>query len=82
MKVRAAQAFAERVAQQAGNNLDQQIRLAYQLAYHRAPTAEQLQAARTFIEQQTALAREEKHAAALVDLCHALLNSNEFVYVN
>jgi hypothetical protein len=80
--LRAAQAFAGRVAQQAGNDLDQQITLAYQLAYHRAPTAQQLQAAREFIRQQTALAREGQNAAALVDFCHALLNSNEFVYVN
>jgi hypothetical protein len=79
--LRAAQAFAGRVAQQAGE-LDQQITLAYQLAYHRVPTAHQLQAAREFIRQQTELAREGQQAAALVDFCHALFNSNEFVYVN
>jgi hypothetical protein len=97
--LRAAQAFAGRVAQQT-NNQDQQIALAYRLTYSRAPQASELQAARTFIAQQTALARErlaaqqqlalpvpaassdQAAAAALVDFCHALLNSNEFVYVN
>ncbi len=97
--LRAAQAFAGRVTQQA-RQLDQQITLAYQLAYHRAPTADQLQSARAFIQQQTAFARErmnakaslalpvsatsanQAEAAALVDFCHALFNSNEFVYVN
>ncbi|MFN0124186.1 MAG: DUF1553 domain-containing protein, partial [Blastocatellia bacterium] len=79
--LRAAQAFAGRVRQQA-NHPDQQITLAYQLAYHRAPTANQLQAAREFMRQQTEFAREGQSTAALVDFCHALLNSNEFVYVN
>jgi hypothetical protein len=86
--LRAAQAFAGRLAQQA-NNLDQQITLAYQLAYHRTPTADQLQAARGFIQQQSGFAREraaltdaQAEAMALVDFCHALFNSNEFVYVN
>jgi hypothetical protein len=98
--LRAAQAFAGRVMQRAGGNLDQQITLAYQLAYNRTPTANELQAARSFLQQQTAFARErltakaplalpapaaagdQAEAVALVDFCHALFNSNEFVYVN
>ena len=97
--LRAAQAFAGRLGQQAGT-LDQQLSLAYQLAYHRSPTAAQLQAARAFIQRQAVFARErlsagaplalpvpaitgdQAEAAALVDFCHALFNSNEFVYVN
>lgn len=98
--LRAAQAFAGRVSQQAGNDLNQQITLAYQLAYNRPPSTSQLQSARTFIQQQAEFARErlntkaplalpmpavtgdQAEAAALVDFCHALFNSNEFVYVN
>lgn len=98
--LRAAQALAGRVEKQAGNDLDQQIAVAYRLVYSRPPTANQQQEARVFIGQQTALAREQLTAkaplaqptpatgedqaagAALVDFCHALLNSNEFVYVN
>ncbi len=62
--LRAAQAFAGRVVKQAGGDLDKQITLAYQLAYSRVPTATQLQAARAFIQQQTAFARERRNTNA------------------
>ncbi len=98
--LRAAQALAGRVSQQAGNDRKQQITLAYRLVYSRLPNANELQAAQVFLQQQTEFARErlntkaplalpvrfasgdQAEAAALVDFCHALFNSNEFVYVN
>jgi hypothetical protein len=47
------------------------VKLAYQLAFGRAPSAGELAAALDFI-------RESK----LENFCHALLNSNEFVYLD
>ncbi len=47
------------------------IKLAYRLAFGRAPTAGELAAAETFI-----------HESKLENFCHALLNANEFVYVD
>lgn len=72
-----AQAFSERLKPQAGNDLDAQIKLAYRLAYARQAEASEIVAAREFIQQQARLTEQP-----LVDFCHALLNANEFVYVN
>jgi hypothetical protein len=47
------------------------VKLAYQLAFGRAPTAEEGLAALKFI-----------HDSSLEDFCHALLNANEFVYLD
>jgi len=50
---------------------DGRVKLAYQLAFGREPSAGELAAALDFI-------RESK----LENFCHALLNSNEFVYLD
>ncbi len=76
----AAQAFAERVQRTAGEDLDAQVTLAYRLALARMPATDERQAAREFIQKQTTLLGARP--AALTDFCHALLNANEFVYVN
>jgi hypothetical protein len=74
---------------------------AYELAFARTATAEELERAAEFISLQAAVvaseASEERaltlpeplpawadpaRAAALIDYCHALLNSNEFLYVD
>ena len=80
--------FAQRVQQDAGADVAQQIDRAVWLALSRpADPAERAQLA-AFVRQQT-----EKHQAAkrtgaeasqlaLTDLCHVLLSCNEFVYVN
>ena len=47
------------------------VKLAYRLAFGRAPTADELSVALEFI-----------HESGLEDFCHALLNSNEFVYLD
>jgi hypothetical protein len=63
------------------------ITLAYRTAYARRPTDAELRAAREFLASQTLRgAAQPPNAAsdahtALVDFCHALLNSNEFLYV-
>jgi hypothetical protein len=101
MTVEWAQAFAGRVLKQAGVDPAAQIAAAYQLAYSRAPRAEERATALEFFNRQRAILVKraaaggklsipaerpatisESAAATLVDFCHMLLNSNEFVYSN
>ena len=93
-----AQAFAARVMSTVGDVASQQVEAAYQLAYSRKPDPTELQTALGFLERQRGIiaARQgavalptpapepgdRPAAAALVDLCHMLMNSNEFVYRN
>ena len=53
----------------------EQVRLAYRLVFARMPTAEEEADAVAFVSGHEARER-------LADLCHVLLNSNEFVYVD
>jgi hypothetical protein len=73
---RQAVVFAERLAREAGDNLDAQIDLAFRLALSRPPQPQEAEAMRTFAESQ------EGGRASLVQLCRALLNLNEFAYPN
>lgn len=81
-------AFAERVAREAGADVGAQIDRAWRLALGRAPADEEATAAREHVTGQQARfaanGAEGPMAArlALVSLCHVLLNSNEFVYVD
>jgi hypothetical protein len=63
----------------------------WQLAYSRLPSREELQAACEFLTQQRGelrsnprlvLAGRSPETQALANLCHALLSSNEFLYVD
>ena len=83
-----AQAFANRVTREAGGDLSAQIDRAYELAYSRKPDASERDTVQTFFaKQKDTIARrgesaDRAQAAALVDFCHMLLNSNEFIYRN
>jgi hypothetical protein len=94
-----AQDFAMRLQQEAGPDLEKQIRLAWQLSFSRAPSMADLQTATDFIQAQTdhytanptklehVAGPVEKTAASpallgLTALCHALMSSNEFLYVD
>jgi hypothetical protein len=68
--LRAADAFAARVTKEAAG-ADAQIRRAWQLAYGRAPTAEEAKLAAKLVADH-----------GLKALCRVLLNSNEFVTVD
>jgi len=89
-----AKSFAERVRQVASDDVGQ-VRTAYELAFGRQPIESELAAAQTFLAHQRALIskslKTNKSGAgpvkaateqAVVDLCHALLNSNEFLYLD
>ncbi len=92
-----AQGFAGRVINVAGDVVEHQIETAYRLAYSRLPDTSEKQTAFSFLKRQSAIISEksaEKLAlpspgnttlpnhSALVDFCHMLMNSNEFVYRN
>jgi uncharacterized protein DUF1553/uncharacterized protein DUF1549/cytochrome c len=90
--------FAERLRNEVGKNPIQQIHRAFLLSYGRPPDAKELEASVEFLkdqatyhQRQTATLQEqgvdpadipEPDKAALIDLCHSLFNSNEFIYVN
>jgi hypothetical protein len=65
-----AQHFAERVRRTAGPDPGAQVRVAYQLAVSRDPTAREMADNLRFLEEQP-----------LAGLCHVLLNLNEFLYI-
>ena len=69
--LRQARKFAERLLREAGPNLTAEIRLAYALAFGRLPTAEEIE-----------LIRVARQKGTLEVLTRALLNSNEFLYVD
>jgi hypothetical protein len=68
---RASEAFAGRLRREAGEDPDRQIERAFRLAYLRAPTPEERSSARLYVERH-----------GLSELCLALLNSNEFLFVD
>jgi Protein of unknown function (DUF1553) len=84
-----ARAFADRLYRLSSetNPARDQIRIvrAYHLAYGRPPEPDELFQAEEFLESQTRHSKPGKRPAAhesLVDFCHALMNSNEFLYVD
>ena len=66
-----AQAFADRLAAAAGSEPDAQVAAAFQLAFARPPTSAEIELATKLIADH-----------GLPAFCRAILNSNEFLYVN
>ena len=65
-----ADAFAARVKADAGDDLRKQMRRAYQLAFSRDPSAEEIADAEPIVKE-----------FGLATLCRALFNSNEFLFL-
>ncbi|MGH9838588.1 MAG: DUF1553 domain-containing protein [Blastocatellia bacterium] len=78
--------FAERIVAEAGADLRARITRVFQVALNRKPTLKEVQWSLNFIKAQTAGYVERKNeradAAALRDFCHAIINLNEFLYVD
>ncbi len=78
--------FAARLDRDAPGDLQQQVRLAWQLAFARLPSQDEIRMAVEFVEQQTptfdAKDKVPPRSRALASLCQALLSSNEFLYVD
>ena len=72
-----AKAFAARVVKESGSDADKAINRAFELALSRPPTSEELATMRSFLKQH-----KGPFPVAVTDLCHSLLNLNEFLYVD
>lgn len=64
-----ADLFAQRLEGE-GATADERIKRAFEICYARQPSTDELNASRTFVEQQ-----------GLAAFCRALLNSNEFLFI-
>jgi hypothetical protein len=62
--------FADRLEKEAAGQVSRQVKRAYELCFSRKPTSEETEAAQDFIEQY-----------GLQAFCRALLNSNEFLFI-
>lgn len=86
--VRAARAFAARVEREAGTVPARQVDRAVWLALGRGPAPEERRIALGLLADSARRHKSDARASgtpahtALVDLCRALLNINEFVYVD
>jgi hypothetical protein len=89
---RQARHFAERLQREAGADSAKQIDLAWRLALCRLPTTVEATSMSRYLTEETTeqikdaavqgkvLSREDASQAALVQMCRAVLNLNEFVY--
>lgn len=75
-----ARAFARRVDNDRGIDTKTKAERALRMAYTRAPNAEEVAIAAAFLNKQEKIAGSPE--GALEDLCHTLLSSNEFLYIN
>jgi hypothetical protein len=80
LSVEMARQFADRATREIGNTPEAAIDYAYRIALSRLPTNDERKAAQEFLESQALKAGGA--AEALVDFCHAMLNLNEFIYVD
>jgi len=84
--IRFAQALADRITSQSpSSDQEKSITLAFQLSLQRLPTPQELKTTQDFLTQQKKLRTRPNQNAddlALVDLCRALLNLNEFAYID
>ena len=70
-----AKFFAERCWKEADHDAASQVRRTYMLALSRQPTQSELNAATRFLGDRV-------DVASMTDLCHVLLGTNEFVYID
>jgi hypothetical protein len=82
-----AKYFAERVKETARDDRAEQVRAVYRLAFSREPSRAELERNGAFLRAQADYHRahggeSDVTLGALTDLCHVILNSNEFVYIN
>lgn len=79
--------MARGVTSVAAQSVDKQVKDAFQRAFARQPSQEELQKSLSFMESQRVgyqsaeVSPEQSSQKALADLCHMLLSSNEFLYV-
>src|SRR5262249_44730064 len=82
-----ARYFAERVMRERPGRIPKHLAMrAYQLAYGHPPRARELENALEFLKAQAGRYRDQGDGdpalSSLRDLCHALFNSSEYLYVD
>jgi hypothetical protein len=76
-------AFAQRLQREIAGSDDSKVRHAYRLAYARDPSAAELSRGVEFLSPDGDFeGSDDAPPAALVDFCHVVLNSSEFLYVD
>ena len=76
-------ALANRVLNDSGLSPEQQVERAFRIVFNRPPNHEESREVLGFLDKQAAeIGGSQARAKAFVDFCQALLNSNEFLYVN
>jgi hypothetical protein len=79
--------LAARISESAGPEVEQRVKLGFQIVFARQPTENELAKSIAFLnEQERGYASVENPAEkarlmALADFCHMLMSSNEFLYV-
>jgi mono/diheme cytochrome c family protein len=76
-----AKALAARLVREVPDGDRARVDRAYRVAFGRPPDDSEMADAVDFLDRQAGLAPDAPRDAALVDLCHALLNASEFLYV-
>jgi Protein of unknown function (DUF1553)/Protein of unknown function (DUF1549) len=79
-----AKVFAARVIREVGEDPASIVEQSFRLALGRAPETDEARMMQTFLERQLTRHQGQKAgtASAVTELCHALLNLNEFLYVD
>ena len=82
-----ARHLAERVMREAGSDPASQVKTLYRIALSREPSQTEMSGQIEFVQKQRAFqasrsAERSAELAALTDLAHVMLNTNEFVYIN
>ena len=83
-----SKAFADRLHRDEPRDEERRIEHAVRIAWGRGPTDDERSMAREFLQEQEAKLRSaspapaDPHRAAWNDLCHVLLDANEFLYVD
>ena len=77
-----AQKLAEQLSKNGFATPDEMLRHAFRLTWNRTPSEWELSSAHRFIEAASAEDQWTFDRDRLVDFCHVLFNSNEFLYVD
>jgi hypothetical protein len=80
-----AEALAERLRKEAGDDLQGQIMLGWRLAFGKEPAPRDVEETLAFLAEQTETlkgAKKEPRQLALANWCQALLSANRFLYVD
>jgi hypothetical protein len=80
--VQQAEVWAKRVLKATGRTSEQRIQEMYLEAFSRSASVTELKDAVAFLGSQPPAAGSPEELKAWTDLCHVLMNTKEFIFVN